>query len=283
MAHTCNCEEPYMEINRIYKMKDANANIIVTGNSRAEASYNDSILSNELGQKCINIGWSGYPFIHQYHVMIKTYLSQNKKPDLIIQEIGPWAFLDHVNPKYTVEFLPYLDNSSFHFLEDICPELTKWDQFMMIRYAGKTSRIIDELKYIKGIKEKHPHRSGFISNYFKNKQQLECDPVIIDLFKRYVQECREKDIKLIFVCSPIHILEGQQYFDMNGFWAIFNRIAKSNNIMVLNYQNLYRNDTIYFQDAMHLNKYGRDCFSRKIAHDLDSLNIIPTKHNRLIH
>ena len=70
---------------------------------------------------------------------------------------------------------------------------------------------------------------------------------------------------------------------MNGFWAIFNRIAKSNNIMVLNYQNLYRNDTIYFQDAMHLNKYGRDCFSRKIAHDLDSLNIIPTKHNRLIH
>ena len=283
MAHTCNTVSPYRQINRIHNMKDMDANVIVTGNSRAEGSYNDSILSDELGIKCINIGWSGYPFVHQYHVMLKTYFSQNKKPDYIIQEIGPWAFLDHVNPIYSLEMFPYLNQSNFHFLEEICPEITKWDRFIMIRYIGKLAQIYNEILYIKGIEKKYPIRYGFKSNYIKKKQALERDSTILNLFKNYIIECKENNIELIFVCSPIHILEGQRFFDMDGFWSIFNKIAKENNIMILNYQNLYGNDTTYFANSMHLNKYGRDCFSHKIAHDLDSLNIISARHNRHIH
>lgn len=272
-AYTCNMLRPYLEINRIYSLKDINASLIITGNSRADNSYNDSILSKELGVKCLNIGWSGYPFIHQYNVMIKTYLSHNKKPDYIIQEISPWAFLDHVCPKYSIEMLPYLNRKEFHFLENICPEITMWDRFRLIRYSGKIDDMIKELSKIKEMKVQYSPKAGFQKNYINTKQSLECDSTIIGLFKTYVKECINNNIKLIFVCSPIHE-EGQRFFDMNGFWTIFEEIAKTNKIRILNYQNLYGNDTIYFANSMHLNKYGRDCFSKKIAHDLDSLNFV---------
>jgi hypothetical protein len=133
--------------------------------------------------------------------------------------------------------------------------------------------MIKELSKIKEMKVQYSPKAGFQKNYINTKQSLECDSTIIGLFKTYVKECINNNIKLIFVCSPIHE-EGQRFFDMNGFWTIFEEIAKTNKIRILNYQNLYGNDTIYFANSMHLNKYGRDCFSKKIAHDLDSLNFV---------
>lgn len=279
-AFKCETISPYNRINRIYSLKNVNADVIIVGNSRAEGSYNDTILSDILRQKCLNIGWSGYPFNYQYYVMLKTYLEQNTRPQYIIQEIGPWAFLDYVNPKYTIEMMPYLDRDGFHFLESICPEITKWDRFRLFRYSGKFGEIMNEIKYFDGKMKKHKgQQSGYQRNYLKHKYSLECDSDIIALFKQYVNECSKDSIKLIFICSPIHIDEGSSYFDMKGFWNIFNGIAKSHNIPVLNYQDLYGNDTTYFMNSMHLNKYGRDCYTKTVAHDLDSLGIIEQTKN----
>ena len=70
-AYQCKSTAPYSRINMIYNTKGNDAKLIIMGNSRASA-YNDSILSQMLGIKCFNIGFAGYPFIYQYHIMYKT-------------------------------------------------------------------------------------------------------------------------------------------------------------------------------------------------------------------
>ena len=105
-------------------------------------------------------------------------------------------------------------------------------------------------------------------------QDVESDTTIINLFKGFVNECKDQDMELILVCSPIHTDDGTKYFDMDAFWTIISSIVKDKDIPIMNYQDLYGSDTTYFIDPMHLNKYGRDCFTKILAHDLDSLGYL---------
>ena len=86
-AYACKTTAPYCRVNMIYNTKGNDAKLIIMGNSRA-SGYDETILSERLGMKCFNIGFAGYPFIYQYNIMYKTYMSQNSRPDYIIQEIG---------------------------------------------------------------------------------------------------------------------------------------------------------------------------------------------------
>ena len=248
-ARKCMSKHPYKRVNMIYNLKGANADLIIMGNSRAEDSYNDSILSKVLQLKCINIGWAGYPFDYQYNVMYKTYMKQNSTPKYILLEIGPWAFFDYVNPKYTIELLPYIDYPEFKFYHKICPELTTADYWLLHKYAGISDIISEQMQSIKGVTETNSSANikGFKHNYFKEKRKFEED----------------KDI--------INSDEGKPFFEMKRFWQLITKITKGKSINILNYEDFYGNDTTYFQDPMHMNSYGRNDFSIKIGYDIDSI------------
>ena len=120
-----------------------------------------------------------------------------------------------------------------------------------------------------------PKEGKWNSNYITGSCRLECDTAIIRVFNTFIDECLENDIQLILICSPIHLKDGASHFDMDGFWKIINSSIKNKDIKILDYENLYGNDTLYFQDPMHLDDgYARDCFTKKVAHDLDSLGIL---------
>ncbi len=116
-ACTIEDEHPYCRINFVTNYVNENPDLVILGNSRAEDSYSDSILSAQLHKKCINLGWSGYPFNYQYHVMWRTYLKNNSSPEYVILEIGPWAFLDYVNPIYILpSYCHILIGLNFNFI-----------------------------------------------------------------------------------------------------------------------------------------------------------------------
>lgn len=93
-AKECTKTAPYSKINLVSNLNRADADVIIVGNSRAEYSYNDSILSALTGKKCLNIGLSGYSFEFQYHVMYKRYLAHNNIPKFVILEVGLSHFLN---------------------------------------------------------------------------------------------------------------------------------------------------------------------------------------------
>ncbi len=272
-AYQCKSTAPYSRINMIYKTKGNNAKLIIMGNSRASA-YNDSILSHMLGMKCFNIGFAGYPFIYQYHIMYETYIAHNSRPDYIIQEIGPWAFFDYVMPRYSIDMCPYIERENFSFLKEITPELSYSDNFRLVRYAGKLTKVIDE---IDNLDESQGNASssgdvGFHKNaLIGGKQKFECTPENISLFKQFIDDCSANNIKLMLICSPIMSEVASTYFDMDGFWNLIDSITKGHDLTILNYQDLFENDTTYFKDDIHLNTKGNDLFSKRVGNDLNKI------------
>lgn len=276
-AKECYSRAPYNRLNWISNLKNINANLIILGNSRAAGGYNDSILSENMGKKCINCGLAGYPFDYQYHIMYRTYLKSNTSPKYILVDIGPWAFFDYYNEKFIIEMLPYINRKEFDFYIDICPELSSSDKLMLARYSGQMRNVLHELYLFR-----HPEKdywnslkiNKWNSNMFTVKNKLEKNKAIIQLFQNFLGECRDRGIKVVLVCSPIHQQDGAKWFDMEGFWKIIHESVSNQETLILDYSDLFENDTTFFIDPMHLNKLGSTNFSIKLAHDLDSLGIL---------
>ena len=58
-------------------------------------------------------------------------------------------------------------------------------------------------------------------------------------------------------------------------FLMFDNIAKKYDIPILNYTyDSLSYDTLYFYNAMHLNKMGAEIFSTKLARDIDSRGIL---------
>lgn len=267
-AYACKTTSPYCRVNMIYGTKDNDAKLVIMGNSRA-SGYDDSILSDILGIKCFNIGFAGYPFIYQYHIMYETYMSQNARPDYIIQEIGPWAFLDYVMPKYSIDICPYIERENFSFLKEITSELSYADNFRLVRYAGKLMKVINEFNNIDESSDSIlPDQTFHPSGLINGKQKFECTPENITLFKQFIEECSANNIKLILVCSPILKNISSTYFEMDRFWHLIDSINHDSQLTVLNYQDLFDNDTTMFKDYIHLNTRGTEEFSARVGRDL---------------
>lgn len=270
-AYACKTTAPYCRVNMIYDTKGNDAKLIIMGNSRA-SGYNDSILSEILGIRCYNIGFAGYPFIYQYHIMYKTYMSQNSRPDYIIQEIGPWAFFDYIMPKYSIDLCPYIDRESFSFLKEITPELSYADNFRLVRYAGKLKKVINEFDNLEEISDTVlPNQTFHPSGLINGKQKFEHTPENISLFKKFIEECSTNNIQLILVCAPILKDVSSTYFDMDKFWNLIDSINQDSKLMVLNYQDLFDNDTTLFKDYIHLNTKGTEEFSNRVGRDLKQI------------
>lgn len=256
-------------------MHDEAIDVLILGNSRAYFTYNDTLMSELLNKKCVNLGWSGYPFDYEYHVIWKTFIKQNPAPKQILLEVGPWAFFDYVNPKYTIEMLPYIERPEFQFYVNLCPELSCRDHILLYKYAGKGRQMINEYKmfYSKTLVGRGP-RKKWNPNYVQGPIALEHDSLILRDFEAFIQECDSLHIPLIFVDSPMHMEDGYSCFEMDKFWELIYSYIGDRPIEVLNYESLYGNDTTLFQDPMHLTDATKNLFTTKIAHDLDSLHLL---------
>ncbi len=274
-AKECTKTAPYSKINLVSNLNRADADVIIVGNSRAEYSYNDSILSALTGKKCLNIGLSGYSFEFQYHVMYKRYLAHNNIPKFVILEVGPVAFFKHASNPYSIEMLPYVNQNDFDAYIDMCPELTIADKVMFVRYFGKLDLVAKQIhKFNRQAKKKGVRKPNWNRENDTIRMVVEYDTTIIHLFQRFLDECNEQDTKVIMVCSPMHGKYGKSRYNIDMFWQIIKYYSAGKKIPILDYEDLYDSETAFFADPMHLNHYGRDCFSAKLAHDLDSLGLL---------
>ena len=270
---------PYARINEVNDMKDVDADLIILGNSRAEMGYDDSLMTSLCGMKCLNLAYSGYSFDYEYHIMYESYLKHNKKPEYIIVDVSPIVFFDHNKPVYNIQMLPYLNRSEFEFYIELCPQLTKVHKILPIKYFGKMAKVMKEINRLMYPEEKHTEKKRKVQwnknkDFYGKPQPLENNKTIIELFGRFLAECKTQNIRVILVCSPLHTNDGSKYFDMKGFWNTVMWCNKDTHFPMATYQDFFGNDTLCFSDPGHLNEYGKQLFTTKLIHDLDSVGII---------
>lgn len=276
-ASRCYTQYPYRSFNYIYNQQ-LDADVVIFGNSRAECSYNTNILDSMLDCSCYNLGLAGYSFDYIYNLQILPYLEKNIQPKLIILDIGPQAFLKHYNDHFQKEFLPFLQYSYFNFYIDICEEIDLWDRYFPTKYYGFDYKELFQLMQEMTIDTNYLHYKDcfrafecgqYRINFPYTKYELENEDAIVDDLESFIELCTNKNIPLLFVCSPMHRTDFYDKCDMRKFWNIMDSIAPS--IPKLDNALMFDSDTVYFAESTHMNIYGAKLFTIKLAHYIDSI------------
>jgi hypothetical protein len=269
-------------INRVVR-GEVNANIIISGSSRALCHYDPVVLQKIAGRSAYNLGMNASQTDVQL-AMLKVYLKHNFKPQLIVQNLDLFSF--EVTQKGQIYdpalFVPYLNEIDlYQTLRGIDPNVWKWKYIPLYGYTVEDMRftwMVGLLGCI-GINGKEDYVLGFNPRQaswnkdFENFRASAGDGVTyridskgVETVRDLIKLCRSNDIPLIFVYSP-------EYIEMQGIeknrgeiLAKFRQICKDTIVPFWDYSEspiCARRD--YFNNSQHLNAKGAEEFSTDLA------------------
>jgi len=270
-------EKEYSTWNAIIDGK-INSDIVIYGSSRAWKHINPTMISNSLNASTYNLGIDGHNFWLQYlrHSML---LENNTKPKIIILSLDVFT-LQKVDDLYNSDqFLPYMlwnnkikdatiSYNGFNLIDYEIPLIRYFGKGNAVQTAMKTKNKVERIKGYQGRKEQWNDDFNKAKKAMKNYQK-QLDPATIVLFERFLNECKSKNIKILFVYSPEYI-EGQKFVkNRDEIISLYEKYSKKYNIPFYNYSNdSLSYDKKYFYNASHLNKTGAELFTKKL---IDSL------------
>jgi len=282
ISQSNDCQGEFEVMNDIYNSR-ANCEVAIYGSSRAWVHINPAIISDSLNLSAYNFGIDGHNFWLQYLRNIEL-LKHNKKPKNIILSVDIFSLQKRVDLYNPDQFLPYmLWNSNIEKFTYSYIGYNKTDYYIpLIRYAGKTQALRTSIKiFITGIPKNKYRKNGYLGmdrkwntdfETTKAKQKsykIKLDQKSVALFEVFIQECKKMNINLFLVYTPEYI-EGQSFVsNRTEVMDIFKNLSKQYNLTFFDYSNdeicLDKN---LFYNAIHLNKYGAEMFTKKLASDL---------------
>lgn len=251
----------------IYKTQEK---ILVLGSSRASHHYNPKILSDSLGMSCYNGGRNGQGLPY-YAAIFKLSLEKHIPKILILDINNRDLDADPEKKDNLACLLPYLKTSSginSYILQKGPFELTK-ASIQAYRFNGQIFSMIQhnlfsnfsshDIAGYKALKPKmdtaqHPKQARLI-------QVEHIDNDNINSLKNIISMCKQNSIKLFVFVSPRYSLD-----PITNSVKIVEKICASRQVEFQDYtQNNALFQAKYFSDASHLNEYGADIYSSKIA------------------
>lgn len=250
------------------------ADIVISGNSRAWVQINPMILDSILNVSSYNLGMNGSAVDRQIR-KYRVFKKYNKTPKLIVQNID-FQSLSLCNRGYEREqFYPYFwwlsireefyETEPFSFADKYIP---------LFRYGGNFGFYFPPSQprhLIKG------YMGGADMEWDGGKLDeidsisFSYDKSIVKLFNEFLFEMRNNGVKVVFVYTPIYVGATNKMSNLDEMYDFYRKIAEKYNIPILDYTYLdICNDTTYFYNSMHLNRIGAELFTKRLAKDLKS-------------
>lgn len=258
-----------------------NADIIVTGSSRALTHYDPRILQEETGRTAYNIGINGSQTDLQL-ALLRAYLRHNRRPALVIHNLDLFSFVTTREVYEPARYLPYLREPSLYAtLKDINPSTWKCRYLPLYGYAVQDLRFtwLLGLKGFLGWYPREDLQRGFeprhtpwTGDFEKFKQanpggvSFDIEPEGIRSLEELVATARAQDIAVLLVYSP-------EYFEMQALeknraavFAEFERIRSKYGVLLWDYSGSpITRQRDYFYNSQHLNATGASAFSHDLA------------------
>lgn len=255
----------------IHSAIGTNEDILIFGSSRAYHHYNPEIFEKELGLTCFNVGYGGQNIY--YHLAILKSALKRHKPKVVILDLFYIDFqftkVEHDKEKLAV-FLPFVHKSEV------------MNQAVLMRGFNENIKIISSI-YPFNSKQLHMLRNnlmesrsdynGFVGltrSWNKNIENQDFGDYTIDNDKlkaifEFIDLCKVNNINLLLNVSPHFAVVNNKsiYLELSQL------IEQKYGILIENYENdkeLMNN--IYFADPFHLNLYGANNFSKKVAKNI---------------
>jgi hypothetical protein len=266
-----------------------NAQILITGSSRAASHYDPRIIRLKTGRSAFNLGRNGSQTDMQVAVF-KAYLKHNRKPEIVLHNLDAFTFQTTREVYNAAQYVPYLyEEDLYQSLRKINPNVWK------SRYLPLYGYVVEDMSFawMLGLKAFLPwgrHEDllhGFDPRatkwtdefqHFKdaNRQGVHWDIERegIRLMEELISLCQERGVRLIFVYSPEYAEMQALTRNRDEIFDTFRAVASRTNVPIWDYSNWrYRGITHFFANSQHLNAAGAEVFSRDVAAEL--ANYIP--------
>lgn len=251
-----------------------NNDLLIIGSSRAFHHYNPIIIDSILNTNSYNLGRDGKNLdisIFIYNLFVK----HNPKPKMVLCDFY-YGSMNKSNLYAREQFYPYLFNKDIFNNIKENQQLSLTDKYIpLIKYKGILKDVIKH-SLIRDTTYKGYY--GCDNSYNINNENIPNtihyahDPTILLMIEKWLQQCKEDSVKVIFVHSPIYIEANNKIEDTAAMWTMYRNLANKYIIPILDYSHdSICFDTSYFYGAMHLNRKGSELFSQRLAYDLESL------------
>lgn len=258
------------------------ADVLVTGSSRALNHYDPRVIREETGASAFNIGLNGSQIDMQV-ARLRTYLAHNRPPRLVVHNLDLFTFqVTHKEVYDPGQYVPYIDEPFlYRALTQIDPGTWK------VRYMPLYGYVVQDLRFtwIKGIAAllgKEPsedHVLGFNPRYqawtgdFERFRKANAEGIRVAIepqgvreLEELIQLCGEHGIRLVLVYSP-------EYRDMQDLttnraevFNTFHEVADRFAVPVWDYSDSDESsERTDFYNSQHLNAGGAEKFSKSLA------------------
>ncbi len=261
-----------------------NADIIISGSSRAANHFDPREIAGVTGLTAFNIGRNGTQTDVQLGVL-RAYLEHNRKPRIIIQNLDAFTFVTTRELYDPALYVPYIDDHEiYQTMRKVDAELTKGRYIPLYDYAVEDMNFTWwlGLKGLVGINPKNTIYLGFKprdrewSDEFARFRAgnpkgvaFPVQPEGVRVLEDLITLCHENGIQLVLVYSPEY--DGMQRMTKNRaeIFAKFRELSKRYNIPFWDYsQWKYVDDTSIFYNSQHMNSRGAEMFSSDFARQL---------------
>ena len=273
----------YVAWNQVYN-DSTFYDVVINGSSRAWVQYNPLILDSILDVNSFNLGIDGSA-INRQIIKYKKYCELHGNPKYLIQNI------DFLTMSYTMGYEREQFFSYFFYDRDLIQQYDLYENFSweekylpVYRYLGYDDVITEALfqdnkkhffEYLtKGYFSRDDEWDGSVL-YAMDSVGCAIDTSAVSLFIDFLHEATDKKVKIIFVYAPIYVGAREKMVNEEQMFTMYDSIAKIFEIPILDYNDIPMcYDTTYFYNATHLNRIGAELFTTKLAHDIDSLEIL---------
>jgi len=259
-----------------------NADIVISGSSRAISHYDPRIIEAATGHSAFNLGRNGSQTDMELAVL-KTYLRHNRKPKVVLQNLDAFSFVTTREVYDPAQYLPYLGEPDMYAaLQKINPNM--WWKAKHLPLYGY---VVEDMRFnwilgIKGLFGWSPPQDFFLgfnprtgqwTSEFENFKashakgvNFDIEPDGVRIMENLIHICQDNGIELVFVYSPeyreMQSLTGNRAEIFTKFRELSNRYG----IPLWDFSNWqFSGNPEYFRNSQHLNAEGADLFSRELA------------------
>jgi len=275
------------EWNRIVQGR-INAEILISGSSRALTHYDSRILARGTGRTTYNIGLNGSQTDMQL-ARLKTYLRHNRKPAMIVQNLDIFSLqVSHGEVYDPGQYVPYLDEPDlYQALSAINPDTWKARFIPLYGYAAQDLRLIwlQGLSYWLQPVPRPTHVDGFQARNelwteeFDEFRAQHRDGVRIDIEPAGVAQVEELlklgevlGIHIVLVYSPEYSEMQAMTSNRAELFAAFEALSRKHGATLLDFSNSpISNRRELFYNSQHLNAVGAEAFSGELARQLAAI------------
>jgi hypothetical protein len=262
-----------------------NADIIITGSSRAISHYDPRIIEAITGCTAFNLGRNGSQTDMQLAVL-KTYLAHNRTPKLVLHNLDAFSFVTTREVYDPAQYMPYLgEDDIYAALHHISPEI-----WWKAKYLPVYGYVVEDMRFnwllgLKGCFGWSPREDFFLGfnprvghwtadfENFKTTHgagtTFDIEPEGVRIMEDLIRVCHDKGIKLVFVYSPEYREMQMLTKNRAEIFAKFSELSERYNVPLWDFSDWNNaNNHELFRNSQHLNAEGAKVFSQDLANRL---------------